>query len=70
MGNGVPSPPSREGNPWTPAWIQPFPGVIMGTRSGDVDTLLISFLSDQEGIDNKAMSHVLNRKADFWEFPA
>ncbi len=35
----------------------------MGTRSGDVDPLLVSFLSDQEGIDNKAMSHVLNKES-------
>lgn len=43
--------------------FSPLPGVIMGTRSGDVDPLLISYLSDQEGIDNKAMSHVLNKES-------
>ena len=43
--------------------FSPLPGVIMGTRSGDVDPLLVSFLSDQEGIDNKAMSHVLNKES-------
>ena len=43
--------------------FSPRPGVIMGTRSGDVDPLLVSFLSDQEGIDNKAMSHVLNKES-------
>ena len=43
--------------------FSPLPGVIMGTRSGDVDPLLISFLSEQEGIDNKAMSHVLNKES-------
>ncbi|NLB84352.1 MAG: acetate kinase [Synergistaceae bacterium] len=43
--------------------FSPLPGVIMGTRSGDVDPLLISYLSDQEAIDNKAMSHVLNKES-------
>jgi acetate kinase len=43
--------------------FSPLPGVIMGTRSGDVDPLLVSFLSEQEGIDNKAMSHVLNKES-------
>lgn len=35
----------------------------MGTRCGDVDALLVSFLAEQEGIDNKAMSHVLNKES-------
>lgn len=43
--------------------FSPLPGVIMGTRCGDVDALLVSFLSEQEGIDNKAMSHVLNKES-------
>jgi len=43
--------------------FSPLPGVIMGTRSGDVDPLLISFLAEQEGIDNKAMSHILNKES-------
>ena len=43
--------------------FSPLPGVIMGTRSGDVDPLLVSFLAEQEGIDNKAMSHVLNKES-------
>jgi len=43
--------------------FSPLPGVIMGTRSGDVDPLLISYLSEQEGIDNKAMSHILNKES-------
>jgi len=43
--------------------FSPLPGVIMGTRSGDVDPLLVSFLSEQEGIDNKAMSHILNKES-------
>ena len=43
--------------------FSPLPGVIMGTRCGDVDALLVSFLAEQEGIDNKAMSHVLNKES-------
>lgn len=41
----------------------PVPGVIMGTRCGDLDPLLITFLAEQDGIDPKAMSHILNKES-------
>jgi acetate kinase len=64
MGNGSSIAAVKGGKSMdTSMGFSPLPGVIMGTRSGDVDPLLISFLSDQEGIDNKAMSHVLNKES-------
>jgi len=41
----------------------PVPGVIMGTRSGDLDPQLITFLAEQDGIDPKAMNHILNKES-------
>lgn len=43
--------------------FSPLPGVIMGTRAGDVDPLLLTFLAEQENIDPKAMSHILNKES-------
>ena len=43
--------------------FSPLPGVLMGTRCGDVDALLVAYLAEQEGIDDKAMSHVLNKES-------
>ena len=64
MGNGSSIAAVKGGKSMdTSMGFSPLPGVIMGTRSGDVDPLLVSFLSEQEGIDNKAMSHVLNKES-------
>ena len=43
--------------------FSPLPGIIMGTRSGDIDPLLVSYLEEHEAIDSKAMSHVLNKES-------
>lgn len=43
--------------------FSPLPGVLMGTRCGDVDALLVAYLAEREGIDDKAMSHVLNKES-------
>jgi len=39
------------------------PGVIMGTRSGDLDPTAILHLMEQEGLDSKAMSHILHKES-------
>ena len=43
--------------------FSPLPGVIMGTRAGDVDPQLLTFLAEQEDIDPKAMNHILNKES-------
>lgn len=43
--------------------FSPLPGVIMGTRAGDVDPQLLTFLAEQEDLDPKAMSHILNKES-------
>lgn len=42
------------------------PGVIMGTRSGNVDPTLILHIMEQEGLNPAQMSHVLHKESGFW----
>ena len=42
--------------------LTPLEGVIMGTRSGNVDPGAITTLMEQEGLDAKGMSNLLNKK--------
>lgn len=42
------------------------PGIIMGTRSGDVDPTLLLHIMDQEGMSPAKMSHVLHKESGFW----
>lgn len=39
------------------------PGVLMGTRCGEIDPTVILYLMEQEGIDSKAMSHILHKES-------
>jgi acetate kinase len=42
--------------------LTPLEGVIMGTRCGSVDPGALTTLMDQEGLDSKALSNLLNKK--------
>lgn len=42
------------------------PGIIMGTRSGDVDPTLLLHIMEQEGMSPTEMSHVLHKESGFW----
>ncbi|KRT35942.1 acetate kinase [Acetomicrobium hydrogeniformans ATCC BAA-1850] len=42
------------------------PGIIMGTRSGDVDPTLLLHIMEQEGMSPAEMSHVLHKESGFW----
>ena len=39
------------------------PGVLMGTRSGEVDPTLVLYLMDKENLDTKLMSHILHKES-------
>lgn len=41
----------------------PVEGVTMGTRSGNVDAGVVTFLQEKEGLDAKGISNVLNKKS-------
>lgn len=41
----------------------PLEGLTMGTRSGDLDPAIISFISEKEGLTDAQMTEVLNKKS-------
>ncbi|WP_105618090.1 acetate kinase [Vallitalea okinawensis] len=43
--------------------LTPLEGLIMGTRSGDIDPAIIQFIMDKEGISIDEMMNVLNKKS-------
>lgn len=43
--------------------LTPLEGLIMGTRSGDIDPAIISFIADKEGITAEEVVSILNKKS-------
>lgn len=43
--------------------LTPLEGLIMGTRSGDVDPAIITFLEEKEGISAKEVINICNKKS-------
>ena len=43
--------------------LTPLEGLIMGTRSGDIDAGAVTFLMDTLGLDTKGISNLLNKKS-------
>lgn len=43
--------------------LTPLEGIMMGTRSGDIDGGAVTFLMEKEGLDSKGMSDLLNKKS-------
>ncbi|MDD6308693.1 MAG: acetate kinase [Clostridia bacterium] len=41
----------------------PLAGLIMGTRSGDIDPAICSYIAEKEGIDAKEVTNILNKKS-------
>ena len=43
--------------------LTPLEGLIMGTRSGDIDPAIVSFIADKEGISADEVVNILNKKS-------
>ena len=43
--------------------LTPLEGLIMGTRSGDVDPAVLQFIMNKEGLDINEMLNILNKKS-------
>lgn len=43
--------------------LTPLEGLIMGTRSGDIDPAMIKFISDKENLDIDAVTNILNKES-------
>jgi len=41
----------------------PLAGLLMGTRSGDIDPAIVTFIADKEGLDTKEVNDVLNKES-------
>ena len=45
--------------------LTPLAGLVMGTRSGDVDAAVVTFLQQQEGMSPADVDNMLNKKSGF-----
>jgi acetate kinase len=43
--------------------LTPLEGLIMGTRSGDIDAGAVTFIMDKENLDTKGLSNLLNKES-------
>lgn len=43
--------------------LTPLEGLIMGTRSGDIDPAIVTFLMEKEGLSAKEVDNILNKKS-------
>ena len=43
--------------------LTPLEGLMMGTRSGDIDAGAVSFIMEKEGLDANGISNLLNKKS-------
>lgn len=43
--------------------LTPLEGLVMGTRSGDIDPAIMEFISEKEGLDIAGVMNVLNKKS-------
>ncbi len=41
----------------------PLEGLVMGTRCGDIDPAIVTYIAEKEGLDNNGINDVLNKKS-------
>ena len=64
IGNGASIAAVRDGRCVdTSMGLTPLEGLIMGTRSGDIDACAVTFLMDKLGLDTKGLSALLNKQS-------
>ena len=64
LGNGCSAAAIRDGvSVDTTMGLTPLEGLVMGTRSGDVDPGILGYLADQTGQTAKELTHVLNTQS-------
>ena len=62
LGNGASAAAIKEGRSIdTSMGMTPLEGLVMGTRSGDIDPAIVFFLSRETNLDNDALESLLNR---------
>lgn len=64
LGNGSSICAVKEGKSYdTSMGLTPLEGLVMGTRSGDLDPAVVTFLMDEYGYDTKEIDNVLNKES-------
>jgi len=64
LGNGCSAAAIREGNSVdTSMGMTPLEGLVMGTRSGDLDPAIIDFISNKEGLSASEVETLLNKQS-------
>ncbi len=64
IGNGASIAAVKGGNSLdTSMGMTPLEGLVMGTRSGDIDPALHQFLMEKEGLDIEGFARILNKKS-------
>jgi acetate kinase len=64
LGNGASATAVRHGESvLTSMGFTPLEGLVMGTRSGDLDPAIVPFLMEKEGLDTEGISRLLNKES-------
>ncbi len=64
LGNGASVAAIKDGKVLhTSMGFTPLEGLIMGTRCGDIDPAIVTYVMNKEGLDLKAMDNLLNKKS-------
>ena len=64
LGNGCSAAAIRNGHPVdTPMGMTPLEGLVMGTRSGDLDPAVVDFVSSKEGLSPHEVDSLLNTQS-------
>src|ERR1051325_1697453 len=64
LGNGCSATAIRNGNSVdTSMGMTPLEGLVMGTRSGDIDPAIIDYLADKEGLSLQQLEAMLNKQS-------
>lgn len=47
----------------TSMWFTPLPGIVMGTRCGDIDPAIIGFLAKKENLNTEEIDKIMNKES-------
>ena len=64
LGNGSSITAVKEGKSYdTTMGMTPLEGLVMGTRSGDLDPAVVTYIQEKDGVSAKEMDNILNKKS-------
>ena len=70
LGNGCSAAAIRGGRSVdTSMGMTPLEGLVMGTRSGDIDPAIVNIIATKEGLSTPEVEALLNRSPDCWASP-